>query len=71
MSEFPAGWSASSRSIFLRAVPPNILIRLRSTRVGLEQLTHGLQRDTLTAKPNGRWSFKKMGVTGWTWKRCG
>ncbi len=38
---------------------PNILIRLRGTPGRLEQLTHGLKREILTAKPDGKWSIQE------------
>lgn len=38
---------------------PNILIRLRGTPGRLEQLTHGLKREILTARPDGKWSIQE------------
>jgi uncharacterized damage-inducible protein DinB len=56
---FPTGWSANSCSICLWELYPNILIRLRGTPWRLEQLTHGLKREILTAKPDGKWSIQE------------
>lgn len=38
---------------------PNVLIRLRGTPCRLEQLTHELKREMLTAKPDGKWSIQE------------
>ncbi|HYL16158.1 MAG TPA: DinB family protein [Terriglobales bacterium] len=59
MSEIPRWMEHKFTFDFPVELYPNILIRLRGTPARLEQLTHGLKREALVSKPDGKWSIQE------------
>jgi len=59
MSELPVWFERQFRFDFPVELYPNLRVRLRGAPARLEELTRGLSREQLVAKPDGKWSIQE------------